>query len=140
MSLYLALKTFHIIAFTAWFAGLFYLPRLFVYHAENPKAAQTFMVMERKLLAYIMRPAALATIGAGVALVATEPYLMKMGWLHAKFLFVALLIVYHGTLERFAAQFARGQNTRSGKFFRYYNEVPSVLLIAIVALAVFKPF
>jgi putative membrane protein len=140
MTLYLALKTFHIIAFTAWFAGLFYLPRLFVYHAENPKAGATFLTMERKLLTYIMRPAALATVFAGVAMIAAEPYLMKMGWLHAKLMLVFILIAYHGTLERFAAQFARGKNTKTGKFFRYYNEVPSVLLIAIVALAVFKPF
>lgn len=140
MTLYLTLKTLHIIAFTTWFAGLFYLPRLFVYHAENPKNGAIFLTMERKLLTYIMRPAALATILAGLAMIAHDQYLLNMGWLHAKLSLVFLLIAYHGTLERFAAHFARGKNTKSGTFFRCYNEVPSILLITIVALAVFKPF
>lgn len=140
MSLYLTLKTLHLISFTAWFAGLFYLPRLFVYHVEQPKAAATFTLMEAKLAKVIMRPAAVATIVFGMGLLHTQPYLIHMGWMHLKLGLVLLLLAYHTSLEIFRRQLANGTCRKSGKFFRLYNEIPTLLLIAIISLAVFKPF
>jgi protoporphyrinogen IX oxidase len=137
---YLLLKTLHIISFVAWFAGLFYAPRLFVYHAEHPSAGKVLAVMEYKLLRYIMLPAALATWGFGLALVSRAPYLMQMGWLHAKLGLVVVLTGYHVSLEAHRRAFAAGKNKKSGRYFRMYNEVPTLVLIVVVALAVFKPF
>lgn len=139
-TLYLACKALHLISMVAWFAGLFYLPRLFVYHAETPEAGPTLTVMEGKLMRYIMRPAALATWLGGAGMVLISPEVLQMGWLHAKLGLVVLLVAYHGSLEVFAARFRTGRNTHSSRFFRMYNEVPTLALIAIVVLAVFKPF
>ncbi len=124
----------------AWFAGLFYLPRLFAYHAEQPQHAAVFVVMERKLSAYIMRPAAVATWGFGLMLAATNPAIMHMGWIHAKLALVLLLTLYHASLDYLRYRLANGTCTQSGRFFRLYNEVPTVLLMAIIMLAVVKPF
>ncbi len=140
MSLYLTLKSLHLISMVAWFAGLFYLPRLFVYHVEHPEAAPTLTIMEHKLARYIMLPAALATFGFGLSLILIDPSLMAMGWLHAKFALVLILVTYHATLEVHRTNLATGRNRKSGRFFRLYNEVPTLLLIAIVFLAVLKPF
>lgn len=140
MTLYLTFKALHLIAMVAWFAGLFYLPRLFVYQIENPAAAPTLIIMQAKLAKFIMRPAAIATFVFAFCMVAMSPEIMQMGWLHAKLGCVFLLIAYHVSLEYHRLNLATGCNTKSSKFFRLYNEVPTVLLIAIVFLAVLKPF
>jgi putative membrane protein len=140
MSFYLLFKALHLISMAAWFAGLFYLPRLFVYHAANPKLAPTFKTMEFKLARYIMLPAAVATWGFGLALLSTEPEALTQGWLHAKLGLVLLLSAYHASLEYHRLRLAEGRNRHSPRFFRLYNEVPTLLLIAIIILAVFKPF
>lgn len=140
MDLYLTLKTLHIISFTAWFAGLFYLPRLFVYHREHPANAATFVIMERKLSRYIMRPAAFATVFFGLALIHAQPFLLQQGWLHLKIALVLTLLAYHISLDVFRHALEKGTCTKPGRFFRMYNEIPTIILILVVALAVFKPF
>jgi putative membrane protein len=138
--LLLWLKAFHVISLVTWFAGLFYLPRLFVYHADARDAisVERFMVMERRLLA-IMTIGACATLAFGVAMLAAAPAYLAMGWLHVKLLLVALLIVYHGCCYQFTRSFALGRNVRSARWYRLFNELPSLLLIGIVILAVVKP-
>ena len=140
MDAYLIFKALHLIAMVAWFAGLFYLPRLFVYHVERPEAAPTLTIMEHKLAVYIMRPAAAVTFICGIALILINPAVLEMGWLHAKLALVLLLVTYHATLEIHRAKLKTGRNTKSGRFFRMYNEIPTLLLIIIVFLAVLKPF
>jgi protoporphyrinogen IX oxidase len=140
MNLYLILKALHLISMVAWFAGLFYLPRLFVYHVEKPEAAPVLTIMEYKLARFIMLPAAIATLGFGLGMVVISPDIMAMGWIHAKLGLVLVLFSYHASLEVFRSNLASGRNTRSGRFFRMYNELPTLLLIAIVLLAVLKPF
>ena len=137
---YLVFKALHLISMVAWFAGLFYLPRLFVYHVEQPAAAQVFQLMEYKLARFIMLPAALATATFGLGMVLISPEIMQMGWLHAKLGCVMLLVAYHISLEIHRTNLAAGRNTKSGRFFRMYNEVPTLLLLAIIFLAVLKPF
>ncbi len=140
MDTYLLLKALHLISMVAWFAGLFYLPRLFVYHTENPANAAMLIVMQRKLALYIMLPAAVATSVFGFMLLMRNPGLMAMGWLHAKLLLVAALIGYHALLEAHRRHLAQGTSTRSSRYFRILNEAPTLLLITIVILAVVKPF
>ena len=140
MDSYLLLKALHVISMVAWFAGLFYLPRLFVYHVEHPQAAATLTIMEYKLARYIMLPAALSTALFGLILILLHPDLLQMGWLHAKLGLVVLLVAYHASLEYLRQQLAQGTATRSGRFYRMYNELPTLLLLAIVILAVTKPF
>lgn len=138
------LKSLHLIAMVAWFAGLFYLPRLFVYHAAHQDKADCHAMlctMERKLYRYIMNPAMMATWAFGLLVVVDEPHwLSGQGWLHAKLLLVAGLTVYHVSLGHMVNTFARAENTRPHTFYRWYNEVPTVALIAIIVLAVVKPF
>jgi protoporphyrinogen IX oxidase len=135
------IKALHVISMVTWFAGLFYLPRLFVYHADADDAVShaRFCVMERRLF-ILMTIGAAATIVFGVAMLVLSPAYLKMGWLHAKLTLVALLIIYHGYCLKLSRDFAQGQNSRSAKWFRGFNEVPSLLLIGIVLLAVAKPF
>lgn len=139
-TLYLTFKALHLVAMVAWFAGLFYLPRLFVYQVEHPQAAPTLILMQRKLAVYIMRPALAATFVGGIGMIFLSPEILHMGWLHAKLTLVALLVAYHASLEWHHAALAAGRNRKSGRFFRLYNEVPTLLLVAIIVLAVFKPF
>jgi putative membrane protein len=123
-------------------AGLFYLPRLYVYHtqkAAGSDAAETFMVMERKLLRIIMNPAMIATLASGGVLIWLTGTWVA-GWLHAKLLLVAILLAFHMALARWRTRFAAGQNVHSERFYRIMNEVPTVLLIGIVILVVVKPF
>ena len=137
------IEAFHIISVICWFAALFYLPRLFVYHAmaEDQISRDRFVVMERKLYRGIMTPSAIATVFFGAWIVFSAPdYYLRMGWLHAKLSLVALLIVYHGACWWFLRSFREGQNTRGHVFFRVFNELPVLLLIAIVILVVVKPF
>jgi putative membrane protein len=135
------LKALHVIAMVTWFAGLFYLPRLFVYHAdaEDSISIARFQTMERRLFA-IMSVGAAATVAFGVAMIAASPQYLSMGWLRAKLVLVGVLIAYHLFCYKITRDFACNRNTRSGKWYRAFNEVPSLLLIGIVILAVVKPF
>jgi putative membrane protein len=134
------LKAFHVIAVVTWFAGLFYLPRLFVYHADAKDAisVERFQIMERRLFA-IMTIGAAASVAFGAAMLAAAPGYLGMGWLRVKLLLVLLVIAYHVSCYRLMRDFAQNRNVRSAKWYRGFNEVPSVLLIAIVLLAVVKP-
>ncbi|MGB6537753.1 MAG: protoporphyrinogen oxidase HemJ [Xanthobacteraceae bacterium] len=141
------LKAFHIIAVIAWLAGMLYLPRLFVYHCAAEKGSvqsETFKVMERRLLRGIVNPAMIATLGLGLALgwMGPDPRYgwFSFGWLQAKIALVLVLSVLHGLLARWRKDFATDRNRHSQKFYRIVNEVPAVLMIAIVILAVVKPF
>ena len=135
------LKAFHVIAVITWFAGLFYLPRLYVYHADAKDSISVarFLVMERRLFA-IMTIGAAAAVGFGAAMLAAAPAYFSMGWLRVKLLVVLLLLAYHWLCYKFMRDFAKDSNTHTSKWYRGFNEVPSVLLIAIVLLAVLKPF
>lgn len=140
----LYLKALHVISMVTWFSGLFYLPRLFVYHAMSTDAVSCarFCVMERKLYRGIMWPGAWATIGCGVGLLygyAWELY-KESGWLHVKLALVGLTLVYHLACGHYLRLFARGQNRRSHVYFRVFNEVPVLFLLGIVIMAVVKPF
>ncbi len=136
------LKAFHIVFVVTWFAGLFYLPRLFVYAAENPEPAiqDLFRVMQRKLLGITHIGGALA-IGFGLALILAAPEVyLAMGWLHAKLALVAVLIGYHAWCWRLVLAFRAGTNRHGSTWFRWFNEAPALLLVAIVLLAILKPF
>jgi len=140
--MYLWIKAFHLIAVVTWFAALFYLPRLFVYHAMSDDTAsiERFKVMERKLLRGIMTPSMIVAIALGIWLITLMPGYMSQGWMHAKLLFVVLLLGYHHWCGRLVKTFANDQNTRSHVWYRWFNEVPVVALIAIVILVIVKPF
>lgn len=140
--LYDYIKAFHIISFTAWMAGMFYLPRLYVYHTEatEQNVRDTFKVMEHKLLRFIINPAMILTFIFGITLIVLNPGWLQQGWLHAKFLLVFILSGYHGYLAKLRKQFERDENKHSSKFYRYLNEVPTLLLVGIVILVVVKPF
>ncbi len=135
------LKALHIIAMVTWFAGLFYLPRLFVYHADalDRPSIDRFQIMERRLF-IIMSIGAVATVVFGASLVVKSPAYLSMGWLQAKLLAVAILVGYHVACYQLMRRFARNQNTHGAKWYRGFNEFPSVLLVIIVMLAVVKPF
>ncbi len=140
--MYLFLKALHIIAVVSWMAGMLYLPRLFVYHAvaaRGSELSETFKVMERRLLNFIMNPAMALTWILGIALMIQGGW-MSAGWFHVKFALVIAMSAMHGFFSRYVADFARDKNTHTQKFFRIVNEIPTVLLIAIVVLAVVKPF
>ncbi|MCP1605932.1 putative membrane protein [Pseudomonas citronellolis] len=140
--LYLWIKALHIVAVVCWFAGLFYLPRLFVYHAMSEDAAsrERFQVMERKLYRGIMGPSMILTILLGAWMLYLTPGWLSQGWLHAKLTLVVLLIGYHHACGAMLKRFARGENRRSHVFFRWFNEVPVLFLLAIVILVAVKPF
>ncbi|QHS11035.1 protoporphyrinogen oxidase HemJ [Sinimarinibacterium sp. NLF-5-8] len=135
------IKAFHLFFVIAWFVSLFYLPRLMVYHVSTADGAghDRFCLMEKRL--YTM--GTIGMIGTwvlGLALLMNTPAFMQMGWLHAKLTLVVLLSGYHGWLKTRMRAFAQGRNTRSAKFYRIANEVPSVLLIGVLILVVVKPF
>jgi putative membrane protein len=133
-------KSFHLVFIVTWFAGLFYLPRLFVYHAmaSDREGIERFKVMERKLYYGIMTPGGVLGIAFGLWL--WLGFGISGGWLHAKLALVLLLIGYHLWCGRLLKDFAADRNTRSHVWFRWFNEVPVVLLIGVVVLAVVKPF
>ena len=135
------LKALHVISMVTWFAGLFYLPRLFVYHADAADwiSVERFRVMERRLF-ILMTVGATATLVFGVAMIAAAPGYLKMGWLHVKLTLVVLLLAYHALCYKFVRDFALDRSTNSAKWFRAFNEVPSLLLVLIVILAIVKPF
>ena len=135
------LKAFHVIFVVTWFAGLFYLPRLFLYHAAatDQISIDRFVMMERRLFTIMTIGAALTAIFAG-AMVARVPGYLQMGWLQLKLALVACLIGYHIWCYRLMADLRLHRNRRSSRWYRVFNEVPTVLLISIVVLAVAKPF
>jgi putative membrane protein len=136
------IKALHVVAVIAWMAGMLYLPRLFVYHCEaeaGSKQSETFKVMERRLLKAIINPAMIVTWLAGLYL-AWAGYFLSAGWFHGKLLLVLLLSGVHGFFARCVKDFAADRNTRSQRFYRFINEVPTVLMIGIVILVIVKPF
>jgi putative membrane protein len=137
----LAIKTLHIVFMVAWYAGLFYLPRLFVYHAQAEDAVgiERFKVMERRLYRGIMTPSAILTVVFGAWL--WLGYGITGGWLHAKLALVAILVAFHLYLGKLVADFAADRNTHGHTFYRWINEIPAApILIAVVYLVVAKPF
>lgn len=139
---YLWLKAFHLISLIAWMAGLLYLPRLYVYHAEAEKNSdmdKTFQIMEKKLLRFIMNPAMIFTFIFGISLISLVGMQHLGGWLHIKLVLVLILAGMHGMMAKWRKDFASGTNSRTAKFYRIINEVPAILLMIIVVLAVVKP-
>ena len=140
---YLWLKALHLIFMVAWFAGLFYIFRLFVYHVKfkaEKNMAEAYSLMERKLLYVIMHPAMTLTLLFGIGMLILSPSLLKRGWMHTKLFLVALLIAYQIFAGITHRKFKAGNYFLSEKACRMINEVPGLLLIAIVLLAIFKPF
>jgi protoporphyrinogen IX oxidase len=136
------LKVLHILAVISWMAGMLYLPRLFVYHAESPPGspqAKIFMVMEARLMRVIVRPAMLVTWATGITL-ALKGALFSAGWLHAKLALVIALSALHGYFAKLRKDLAEERNRRGPVFYRSLNEVPTVLMAGIVILVIFKPF
>jgi putative membrane protein len=135
------LKAFHVVFVVTWFAGLFYLPRLFIYHAGATDAVgiERFVVMERRLFSIMTLGATLAVV-FGVSMIVAAPGYLHFGWLHLKLTLVAALIGYHFWCRALMTALREGRNTRSQRWLRLFNEVPALLLIAIVILAVVKPF
>jgi protoporphyrinogen IX oxidase len=143
---YLWFKSFHIVAFVAWFAGLFYLPRLFVYHVEaneQPEAVRTILkaqygLMERRLYSIIMTPAMFVTIAMAIGMVSLAPDLLHQPWLQVKLALVAVLVAYHVYCKRIMGRLAAGETPFTAQQFRWLNEFPTFLLVVVVMLAIFK--
>ena len=139
-------KAFHIVGIVCWFAGMFYLPRLFVYHAEaseQPEPARSilksqYQIMEKRLYSIIMTPAMLLTVAMAIGLVTTEPDVLKQPWMHVKLACVALLLGYHHYCKRLMKQLAADECRMNAQHFRWFNEVPTVFFVVVVMLAVFK--
>ncbi|PCH94110.1 MAG: TIGR00701 family protein [Gammaproteobacteria bacterium] len=136
------LKAFHVFFMVAWFAGVFYLPRLFVNHAEtnSSEVAQHLKGMEKRLL-YFITPFAVLTVLLGILLIYTygSAWFIAAKWLHIKLTLVILLLIYHGYCFKLVSRFQQDKNTRSGKFYRLFNEIPVLVLFAIIILAYVKP-
>ena len=143
MNYYLLFKSLHLIAVVSWMAGLLYLPRIFVYHVENYQKKETteiFETMERKLYFYIMRPAMILSWLFGFILIYIIGFdALSTTWLQIKLIFVIILSAYHEYLGKCMKSFKDGTNIKSSKFFRIINEIPTVLLILIVFIVIFKP-
>ncbi|EKE78498.1 protoporphyrinogen oxidase HemJ [Oceanibaculum indicum] len=142
--LYSWIKALHVISVIAWMAGMFYLPRLYIYHVAAPVGSpqsETFKVMERRLLRAIINPAMFATFIFGIwMLVLLGPSVWSEGWWHVKLTMVILMGAYHMFLSRWRRDFEADRNQRSAKFYRFANEVPTVLMIVIVIMVIVKPF
>lgn len=137
------LKAFHIIAVVTWFAALFYLPRLFVYHAmsEDQISKDRFKIMERKLYRGIMTPSMIVVIALGIWMITYNPsYYLSAGWMHVKLALVAFLVAYHFMCGSLLKKFTQDANDKTHVFYRWFNEVPVLFLIAIVILVVVRPF
>ncbi len=139
--LYLIFKSLHLIAIVAWFAGLFYLPRLMAYHAgsDSQEVKQQLELMQKRLYKIIMNNALMLVFVLGFSLLWVNPAVASSGWFHIKLPLVFLLLTYHIMCGRYMRALAAGTNKHSPKFFRLFGEIPTVLLIVIVALAVIKP-
>jgi protoporphyrinogen IX oxidase len=143
---YLWFKSFHIVAFVAWFAGLFYLPRLFVYHVEANEQPETvreilkkqYALMERRLYSIIMTPAMVVTIAMAIGMVSLAPDLLQQTWLQVKLGLVAVLVAYHFYAKRIMRQLEAGETPFTAQQFRWLNEFPTFLLVVVVMLAIFK--
>ena len=138
------LRALHIIAVISWMAGMLYLPRLFVYHADaevGSEKSETFKFMEWRLLKYITNPAMIVAWILGLLMIYANPGMLEgQGWLHVKLLMVFIMSAVHGVLSKQVKVFKRDENTKSAKYFRILNEVPTVLMIIIVIMAVVQPF
>ena len=143
MNFYFLFKSLHLVAVISWMAGLLYLPRIFVYHVENIKTKETtivFEIMEKRLYFYIMRPAMILTWLFGIILIYNIGFeVFSYLWLQIKLTLVILMSIYHEYLGKCLKSLKSGTNTKSPKFFRIINEIPTVLLILIVFIAIFKP-
>ena len=143
MNIYLTYKALHLVSVISWMAGLLYLPRIFVYHTENQSdknISNVFKTMERKLYFYIMTPAMLISWIFGILLIGSIGFdQLSTYWLKTKLILVILLTLYHFYLGNFLHKFKMDLNTKSSKFFRFFNEVPTILLILIIFIVVFKP-
>ena len=143
MNIYLTYKALHLIAVISWMAGLLYLPRIFVYHTENQtnkNISDVFKIMERKLYFYIMTPAMIISWIFGLLLIGSIGFeQLSTYWLKTKLVLVFLLTIYHFYLGVFLKKFEMDVNTKSSKFFRFFNEVPTILLILIIFIVIFKP-
>ena len=143
MNSYLLFKSLHLIAVISWMAGLLYLPRIFVYHVENindQNSINIFKIMERKLYFFIMMPAMLLSWFFGLILISILGFdILSMMWVQVKLIFVILLTLYHFYLGYILSKFRSDQNTKTSRFFRIINEVPTILLILIVFIVIFKP-
>ena len=142
MENYTLIKALHLISVIAWVAGLLYLPRLYVYHAENVEESilnKTFKTMERRLMLFIMNPAMIASFVFGIWMIALVPELLEDGWMQAKVFLLVAMTGYHGALARWRRFFAKDENNLTPKFYRLINEVPTALMILIVILAIVKP-
>ena len=143
MNSYLLFKSLHLLAVISWMAGLLYLPRIFVYHVENindQNSINIFKIMERKLYFFIMMPAMLLSWFFGLILISILGFdILSMMWVQVKLIFVILLTLYHFYLGYLLSKFRSDQNTKTSRFFRIINEVPTILLILIVFIVIFKP-
>ena len=142
MNLYLLFKSLHIIAVISWMAGLLYLPRIFVYHSEAKHESQRsiFKTMERKLYNYIMMPAMLLSWLFGLLLIHSLGFYVFLElWMQIKIILVVILTYYHFTLGKYLNDFAIDNNQKSPKFFRIYNEIPTIILIVVIFIVIFKP-
>ncbi len=136
-------KALHLVAVISWMAGLLYLPRLFVYHADADKGSEmseTFKIMERRLLRGIMNPAMIVVFLIGGLMLYANMSLMQSGWMHAKITLVILLAVFHHLLGKWRKDFLKDQNKKTAKFFRAVNEIPTVIMILIIIMVVVRPF
>ena len=142
MNLYLLFKSLHLISVISWMAGLLYLPRIFVYHseAEDKSQKEIFKIMERKLYNYIMMPAMMLSWLFGVLLIHSLSFsVFSELWMQIKIISVVILTYYHFTLGKYLSDFAIDNNQKSSKFFRIYNEIPTVILIVVIFIVIFKP-
>ena len=143
MNYYLLFKSLHLIAIISWMAGLLYLPRIFVYHAEKnseKNTSETFKVMERRLMFYIMTPAMILSWLFGIFLILINEISITLNlWVQTKLFLVVLLTIYHLFLGYYLRKFALDQNKKSAKFFRIINEIPTILLILIIFVIIYKP-
>ena len=142
MNIYLLFKSLHLISVISWMAGLLYLPRIFVYHSEakHDSQKQVFKIMERKLYNYIMMPAMILSWLFGILLIHNLGFLIfKELWMQIKTVAVLILTYYHFSLGKFLNDFAVDQNQKNPKFFRIYNEIPTIILIVVIFVVIFKP-
>ncbi len=142
MNLYLLFKSLHLIAVISWMAGLLYLPRIFVYHseAEDESQQKVFKTMEKRLYNYIMMPAMLLSWVFGILLIHILDFAVFTElWMQIKIVAVVILTYYHFTLGKYLNDFAIDSNQKTSKFFRIYNEIPTVILIVVIFVVIFKP-
>lgn len=140
---YLWIKAFHVISIIAWMAGLLYLPRLFAYHADakvGSDQSETFKIMERRLLRVIMNPAMILAWLFGLLMISANPALFENGWMHVKFMLVIVLTILHMVFSKWRKTFATDSNQRPAKLYKIWNEVPAVIMVIIVIMAVAEPF